>query len=236
MVKGRPPGLSLAALVLLLGLSEQVQAQAQTSDHAAAAANTPGETIFQSAGAETQIKSPVSIVPPLGHVSISGAGDQLGAKRYGRRQGSETFVVRFSPTKEKGSASSPRPYAIPTGLPVDGAVLTSDFGFRRHPISGDYRRHRGIDLAAPRGTPIRATLDGVVTKSGWAGGYGIMVQLDHGSGLETRYAHMSRALVNPGQRITRGQLIGLVGSTGRSTGPHVHYEVRTDKVAVNPVR
>ena len=96
--------------------------------------------------------------------------------------------------------------------------------------------HAGIDLAGPIGTPIYATADGVVTDAGYNnGGYGNLVKIDHGRGIETRYGHLSAILVSPGQRVTRGQQIARMGSTGRSTGSHLHYEVRIDGRAVNPI-
>ena len=94
----------------------------------------------------------------------------------------------------------------------------------------------GIDLAGPVGTPIYATADGTVTESGYnSGGYGNLIKIDHGRGIETRYGHLSKLLVSPGTRVRRGQLIGQMGSTGRSTGSHLHYEVRIEGRAVNPV-
>jgi murein DD-endopeptidase MepM/ murein hydrolase activator NlpD len=97
------------------------------------------------------------------------------------------------------------------------------------------RAHKGIDLSAPVGTPIYATADGVVGKAAWFGGYGLYVQLEHGNDLETRYGHMSRLNVAEGQTVHKGDILGYVGTTGNSTGPHLHYEVRVDGVAVNPV-
>lgn len=125
--------------------------------------------------------------------------------------------------------------AIPSRAPIDGVRLSSDYGMRTHPVTGGLRAHKGIDLAAPIGTPIFATADGVVSKAEWFGSYGLYVSLQHGSNLETRYAHMSRLNVASGQRVRRGDIVGFVGSTGRSTGPHLHYEVRVDGVAVNPL-
>ena len=178
----------------------------------------------------------VSIVKPIGSVRIAGAGDELGRARRGRRT-TENGVVTLDFTPSWGGSGG-RAYAgvsLPAGMPLSSARLTSSFGYRYHPVSGRYRRHSGIDLAAPRGTPIVATSDGVVLASGWMGGYGIAVRLDHGAGTETRYAHMSRTAVAPGQDVKRGQVIGYVGSTGRSTGPHLHYEIRKKGRAVNPM-
>ena len=113
--------------------------------------------------------------------------------------------------------------------------MTSGFGLRVHPILGGWRQHSGIDLAAPFGSPIVAPSEGVVSAAGWSGGYGLMVALEHGGGLETRYGHMSRLGVVPGQHVHRGEVIGFVGSTGLSTGPHLHYEMRINGRAVNPL-
>ena len=95
--------------------------------------------------------------------------------------------------------------------------------------------HSGVDLAAPTGTPVRATADGVVAGAGWRGGYGIMVSLGHGGGMSTRYAHLSAIAVRPGTAVKAGQVIGYVGATGTATGSHVHYEVRMNGRAVNPM-
>lgn len=125
--------------------------------------------------------------------------------------------------------------SIPSRMPVDGVRLSSSFGMREHPVLGGRRAHKGVDLAAPTGTPIYATADGVVEKAEWFSGYGLYVQLDHGAQLETRYGHMSRLNVASGQRVRKGDVIGYVGSTGRSTGPHLHYEVRIAGEAMNPI-
>lgn len=117
--------------------------------------------------------------------------------------------------------------------PVAGRI-TSTFGPRRHPILGFTRMHAGMDFGAPWGAPIYAVTDGAVTYAGYSGGHGNLVKLDHGSGIGTGYAHMSRIAVSPGQRVRRGQVIGYVGSTGLSTGPHLHYELYRNGVTVNP--
>lgn len=124
--------------------------------------------------------------------------------------------------------------SMPAGWPVAG-VITSGYGARVHPLSGTWRQHRGIDLAAREGTPIRATAAGVVGTAGWAGAYGLLVSLEHAGGVQTRYAHMSRLNVGSGQHVKAGDIIGFVGSTGNSTGPHVHYEVRRNGRALNPL-
>ncbi|WP_174522240.1 M23 family metallopeptidase [Sphingobium amiense] len=124
---------------------------------------------------------------------------------------------------------------IPSGRPVEKLSLTSNFGVRSDPFNGGARMHKGIDIPGPIGTPIHATADGIVSRSGWASGYGNLVQISHGSGMETRYGHMSKLLVAENSYVKRGQIIGLMGSTGRSTGSHLHYEVRVDGAAINPL-
>lgn len=128
-----------------------------------------------------------------------------------------------------GSAS------IPSRMPVEGVRLSSDFGMRTHPVLGGRRGHKGVDLSGPVGTPIYATADGVVSKAEWFSSYGLYVSLEHGADIQTRYAHMSRINVASGQQVRKGDVIGFVGSTGRSTGPHLHYEVRIAGKAVNPI-
>ena len=128
-----------------------------------------------------------------------------------------------------------QPVAIPSLMPVNGVKLTSDFGTRWHPVLGGRRQHKGVDLAAPAGTPIYASADGVVGRADWYSGYGLYVALEHGGDIQTRYGHMSRLNVAAGQTVRKGDVIGYVGSTGRSTGPHLHYEVRIAGEAVNPV-
>lgn len=125
----------------------------------------------------------------------------------------------------------------PSLWPVMGRV-TSSFGERMDPFGGDGEGefHTGIDIAAAKGTPIHATGDGVVVKAGWGTGYGREVVLNHGQGITTLYGHMSAIAVVPGETVSRGQVIGYVGSSGHSTGAHVHYEVRIDGTPVNPHR
>lgn len=125
--------------------------------------------------------------------------------------------------------------SIPSRMPLDGSHTSSSYGMREHPVLGGRRAHKGIDLAAPTGTPVYATADGIIGRAEWFSSYGLYIQIEHGADLETRYAHMSRLAVAAGERVKKGDIIGYVGSTGRSTGPHLHYEVRMDGVAVNPM-
>lgn len=106
------------------------------------------------------------------------------------------------------------------------ARISSVFGWRTHPISGDQRFHAGTDLAAPMGTPVVAAAEGTVQNANWMGGYGLTVTVNHPSSQQTLYAHLSELFVQPGQRVEKGTVIGRVGSTGNSTGPHLHFEVR----------
>ncbi len=124
--------------------------------------------------------------------------------------------------------------SIPAVQPVEKLAFTSNFGIRTDPFRGTAAMHAGVDIPGPVGTPVYATADGVVDRAERAGGYGNLVEIDHGKGIATRYGHLSKILVEAGSRIHRGQLIALMGSTGRSTGPHLHYEVRIDGRAVNP--
>ena len=124
---------------------------------------------------------------------------------------------------------------VPYRKPVIGEVeFTSGFGVRSDPFLGRPAMHTGLDFRAATGDPVRATANGKVVSSGWMGGYGRMVEIDHGNGLSTRYGHMSEISVKVGEQIKIGQVIGAVGSTGRSTGPHLHYETRIDGDAVDP--
>ena len=126
---------------------------------------------------------------------------------------------------------------VPLALPLDGRLdVTSPFGARLDPFLGRPALHTGVDLHEGYGTEIRATAAGRVVSAGMAGGYGNMVEVEHGSGIVTRYAHMGRVAVAAGQTVARGTVLGYVGSTGRATGPHLHYEVRVDGEPVDPMR
>ncbi len=128
------------------------------------------------------------------------------------------------------------PY-VPVRKPLSGPLeITSTFGYRSDPFLGRPALHSGMDMRAETGTPARATAGGKVVTAGWSGGYGNMVEIDHGNGLSTRYGHLSAISVADGQTVAAGDVIGRVGSTGRSTGPHLHYEVRIDDEATDPSR
>ena len=122
--------------------------------------------------------------------------------------------------------------------PIDGARLSSGFGRRRHPILGYNKMHRGVDFAAPRGTPIYAAGNGVIVQAGRNGAYGNYIRVRHNSRYTTAYAHMKSLArgMRRGKRVTQGQVIGTVGTTGRSTGPHLHYEILSNGKRTNPMR
>ncbi|MCA6586590.1 MAG: M23 family metallopeptidase [Pseudanabaena sp. M158S2SP1A06QC] len=213
----------------------------------------------------TVISNPTRIVIDLPGIVYQGptvrrrVGRGVQAVRVGQVDANTTrMVVEFSPyvtinpqqlklkSRQPGKWSMQLPQNIAAidlnsvssfVLPITGAVISSGFGWRVHPVTGERRMHKGVDFAAPTGTPIFAAADGVVTDAGWTnGGYGNIVELRHSDGSVTLYAHTSRVYVSKGQVVNRGQAIAEVGTTGRSTGPHLHFEVQPDgKNAVDPM-
>ncbi len=124
-------------------------------------------------------------------------------------------------------------FATPKGLPVDGSI-SSPYGKRHNPMNGAEEFHTGLDVSASPGNPVCATADGIVSFSGWSGGNGYLVVLEHGYGFSTFYAHNKKNIVEVGQKVKRGDVIGYVGTTGSSTGPHVHYEIWKNGKHINP--
>ncbi len=190
----------------------------------------------------------VAASPAFANSSATAAADMAAPQQEARTaplpggdaQFRQLFAQWRSMDGNDGSSvgSMPAPVAdisIPSRMPLDGAALTSDYGMRTHPVLGGRRRHNGVDLAAPTGTPIYATADGIVSRADRFSSYGLYVSIEHGASLQTRFAHMSRIAVAAGERVRKGDIIGYVGSTGRSTGPHLHYEVRVDGKPVNPI-
>lgn len=176
----------------------------------------------------------------LGLVAAS-APEAAEAQGYGYRapaaymaQPAVARAVAYRPAARRMAPQQRRVTAL--AQPVRGARLTSPFGMRRHPISGDMRMHKGVDLAAPAGTPIYAVADGVVSFQGDKSGYGNFLEIDHNPTLQTAYAHLQGFApgLREGARVRRGQIIGYVGSTGRSTGAHLHFETRMNGQAVDP--
>jgi murein DD-endopeptidase MepM/ murein hydrolase activator NlpD len=162
--------------------------------------------------------------------------EQVGQLLYAgldRSGGTDLQLIKWA-ANWVDAASLDRPRASTMAWPTAGRI-TSGFGYRVHPILRFARLHKGVDFGAPRGTPIVAAADGVVAAAGWAGGYGRQVRLAHEGGLSTSYSHMSAILAEPGRAVRRGEVIGFVGSSGLSTGPHLHYEVYRGGVAVDPL-
>ena len=154
--------------------------------------------------------------------SAEGLGRELDSlQQQAARQKDRLAMLDVALTRRAGVEAS-----LPTYTPVNYPYLSSSFGWRRNPVTGRHVMHEGLDFAAPRGTPIRAASGGVVTEARSISGYGKMVEITHGNGLVTRYAHASKLNVAVGDIVEKGQLIANVGSTGRSTGPHLHFEVR----------
>lgn len=145
--------------------------------------------------------------------------------------------LSFDELKSKAASRQDMLAHIPSVLPINvkDYTMSSGYGLRTDPVYGSSKFHEGLDFAADEGTPIFATADGVIEFAGWKGGYGNCVDVNHGYNYMTRYGHMSKILARPGQHVKRGEPIGLVGSTGKSTGPHVHYEVRFKGEAQNPI-
>lgn len=148
----------------------------------------------------------------------------------------ETSLVKLDQSLERLEKVRKQARKLPFGNPSPGSDITSRFGNRTDPFFRRLALHAGIDFRVRSGTKIRSTGAGMVTEAGRSGGYGLMVEIDHGGGLRTRYAHLSEVLVEKGDRIAAGAVVGRSGSTGRSTGPHLHYEVRRGGAALDPMR
>lgn len=176
----------------------------------------------------------------LGHLGEQQAvpGNEVGGP-VGRfaRSGVPGNEVGAPPAPLRPSARAPEAASFdPTELVLGGARVSSGFGTRADPFHGGASHHRGVDVAAAEGSEILAAADGVVRFSGDRGGYGNTVVLDHGGGVTTLYAHASELSVEEGERVLKGQIIGRVGSTGRATGDHLHFEVRVDDRPISPTR
>jgi murein DD-endopeptidase MepM/ murein hydrolase activator NlpD len=139
-------------------------------------------------------------------------------------------IIAQLEAEQKGTGGGTGTFIWPTAGPI-----TSYYGLRLHPILGTYRMHYGLDIGAPYGQSIYAADSGVVIFANWMGGYGLTLIIDHGDGLSTLYAHTSDILVNVGDAVNQGQVVAKVGSTGYSTGPHLHFEVRVNGEPQNPL-
>lgn len=226
-----------ASLAAAVGLAAAGPAMANTAANAAnanaatanIAANTASAAGANSANAASSNAAAAEVVKPLREEK----GDTL-------TNGDPRFRQLFANWRSLDTSGPGAPVeqpviSVPSRMPLSGFRMTSDYGMRTHPVLGRRAHHKGVDLAAPTGTPVYATADGMIERAEFSSSYGLVIYTDHGAGLETRYAHLSKLAVAEGERVRKGDLIGYVGSTGRSTGPHLHYEVRVDGVAVNPI-
>ncbi|HTN13481.1 MAG TPA: M23 family metallopeptidase [Sphingomonadaceae bacterium] len=183
--------------------------------------------------ASAQTEATAAQISTTVHNLTDGPATKLG-------KGDEEFSQLFDSWKSLDSGlgiAAPAARAtvsVPSRSPLAKLTLTSGFGMRTHPVLGGRRNHKGIDLAAPSGTPVYAPADGVVARADWFSSYGNYIQIEHGGELQTRYGHLSGFAVHAGEQVHKGDLIGYVGTTGRSTGPHLHYEVRVAGEAVDP--
>jgi len=201
-----------------------------------------GRMFFKTAIAAASMLSVMVAAPAQANETATTAQitSAVDADASGKGRGDSEFRELFASwqSMDRGAGSiAPAPRAsvsLPGGMPLHTARLTSSYGMRDHPILNRRASHKGVDLAAPTGTPVYATADGLVSRAERFSSYGNYIQIEHGGDLQTRFGHLSGYAVTAGERVTKGQLIGYVGSTGRSTGPHLHYEVRVAGEAVDP--
>jgi murein DD-endopeptidase MepM/ murein hydrolase activator NlpD len=163
-------------------------------------------------------------------VATTKVGDQIDTMSFRSRKLTSQLAILEEKLSERSQALA----STPSIAPVRG-ILTDGFGGRSDPFTGEKGMHMALDISSAHGQPILAPADGIVVKAEWANGYGHVIFLSHGLGYSSRYGHLSSFNVKPGQKVSRGDVIGYVGSTGRSTGPHLHYEVRLNGRPVNPL-
>jgi murein DD-endopeptidase MepM/ murein hydrolase activator NlpD len=205
-----------------------------------AVANLAGDQTASAAAQPALLQSQVSagqLKPNSFDYSRPGDGDDLSFNSGGPfdEEGEESDAEEMERQLREIQATS-NPANLPTIWAHLGKI-NNEFGFRRNPFGGRaYEFHAGMDIDGERGDAVIAPAGGTVTEAGWKGGYGQFIEIDHGNGLKTRYGHLSRIGVNAGDTLARGQIIGQVGSTGRSTGPHLHYELRLNDRPINPRR
>jgi len=189
-------------------------------------------TIFLASNAYASSGLPMDSIDS--DVVVAPQSEAVAAPKAVASKGDQKFQALFTSWKRLDGIGQ-GVISIPSARPVEAVSLTSGYGVRSDPFRHGAAMHAGIDLAGPLGTPIYATADGIVSYASWMRGYGNLIEIAHGKAVETRYGHLSKIYVKNNMRVKRGQLIGLMGSTGRSTGSHLHYEVRLDGRAVNPV-
>ena len=214
-------GALASEVTAIYGLKQdKLNSGGKQSAAAAAAAPTPTNLALTDDVNQQQVKLSIDEFYALRSQALSGRVSR--ALEGGMNSGSGSAIGDWTQIAD-----------APSLWPVEGKV-TSSFGEREDPFNGEGAFHAGLDISAPSGTVIRATGDGLVTSAQMMSGYGREVIVDHGHGVHTVYGHMSGMIVLSGQHVVRGQIIGYVGQTGRSTGPHLHYEVRINNVPVNP--
>lgn len=230
------------ALVALLAMAALIEsyssAQAATTPSPSSVRVTTGRPLAVNIHAARPRSSAVEPNTDDDDGAVQDNGDGVS---FGRALDLQGIPLRLASARPKNAAMGlfppglySGPFVQPSGLPVRANGVSSGFGTRWHPLLGGYRFHAGLDLVAPVGTQIVATSPGIVAEAGWCGGYGYCVTIDHGRGYHTLYGHLSRVDVIAGEKVSMGQRLGLVGSTGLSTGPHLHYEVRVNGHSVNP--
>lgn len=182
--------------------------------------------------------NPAMVVPAVGQIQreqVDSSLNQLYALRNTALTGAASVGISMGLTNNSTTADWVRANSAPNLWPVEG-LITGSFGERIDPFNGEGAFHSGVDISAAIGTPIIAPADGIVIFADFEGGYGRAVQIEHGNHISTRYGHLGAFAVTPGQRVHRGDTIGYVGLSGRSTGPHLHYEVRINDTPVNPYK
>ena len=217
-LKSGMPENTLLEMISLLGFSVDFQREIRSGDSF--------EVLFTK---EIDILSDlVTQTKPIKYVSMNLSGNKFNFFKYEDKFGSPQYF-------DENGKSSKRTIMK---TPINGARLSSKYGNRKHPILGYTKMHRGLDFAAPSGTPIFAAGDGIIEKAGWNGSYGKYIRIRHTGTYKTAYAHLSgfHKRIKIGRRVLQGKIIGYVGTTGRSTGPHLHYEVIKNNIQVNPMR
>ena len=216
-VKSGVPENTLFEMVRLLGFSVDFQREIRVGDSF--------EVIFTKQ--IDLLKNNIIDTKPISYISINLSGKQLSFFEYKDSYG-------FSKYYDENGKSSKRTLMK---TPINGARLSSRYGNRKHPVLGYTKMHRGIDFAAPSGTPVFAAGDGIILKAGWNGSYGRYIKIRHIGAYQTAYAHLSRIhkKIKIGRRVSQGTIIGYLGSSGRSTGPHLHYEVILNNQQINPM-
>jgi murein DD-endopeptidase MepM/ murein hydrolase activator NlpD len=219
----------------LTSYSRQLEAVAKERDVQVASLGSIASEVSALYGLKTQ---PTLVAAAADHVDdseVSSSLDQLHVLRTSALSGATMVGLTLGLTRNATTADWFRANSAPNLWPVDGQI-TGSFGERIDPFNGEGAFHSGVDISSAYGTPIVAPADGVITFTDLMGGYGRLLMIDHGSGISTRYGHLSGFAVTAGQQVHRGDVIGYVGASGRSTGPHLHYEVRINDTPVNPYK